>query len=98
MSTVTLTLRPQETPFTDRKSAYMFQPSGSKPFRVTPAAQAEFGSETINSCLEDLQQLAREHHGLQYVQVFEEEGTAKRLWFIEDCDGGAITALLPSDY
>ena len=36
-------------------------------------------------------------YGIDYLQVFEsEEGS--RLWFIEDGEGGAITALLPEEY
>jgi hypothetical protein len=93
-----LSLRPQEIPLDDARSSCMFRPSPGKPFRVTPAALAEFGLDVIACCLDFLQKLARRHEGLQYVQVFEEQSTNRRLWFIEDSGGGAITALLPSDY
>ena len=63
-----------------------------------PAAIAAFGQAEIVQCLAVLQQKARQHDGLDYLQVCEEAGTGRRLWFIEDGDGGAITALLPSDY
>ncbi len=36
--------------------------------------------------------------GLDYLQVFDDSDKAEALWFIEDDAGGAITALLPSDY
>ena len=35
--------------------------------------------------------------GIDYLQVFETPDGA-RLWFIEDGEGGAITALLPEEY
>ena len=73
-------------------------PSSAEPFVATPAAIDAFGTETIVQCLGVLQTQAREHKGLDYLQVFEDPATKKRLWFIEDGPGGAITALLPSDY
>ena len=57
-----------------------------------------FGVECIVRCLHKLQDRAQLHDGLDYLQVFEDDATERRLWFIEDSDGGAITALLPSDY
>ena len=94
----TLTLKPQEIPLDDPDSCNMFRPSGNKPFLATPAAIAAFGHEAIVACLTELQQQARHHQGLDYLQVFEVAGSDDRLWFIEDGQGGAITALLPSDY
>lgn len=41
---------------------------------------------------------AEQHGGIDYLQVFEDESKSEALWFIEDGPGGAITALLPSDY
>ena len=41
---------------------------------------------------------ADEHHGLDYLQVFKADDKPEDLWFIEDGEGGCITALLPSDY
>ena len=94
----TLTLKQQEIALDHPDSGNMFQPSAGKPFVATPAAIAAFGQPQIVQCLAVLQQKARNHEGLDYLQVFEEVGTDRRLWFIEDGEGGAITALLPSDY
>lgn len=52
----------------------------------------------IFPCLTILQRLAKEHEGIDYLQVFTDSSKPEPLWFIEDGDGGAITALLPSDY
>ena len=93
-----LTLRPQEIPLDDPRSCCMFQPSAEKPFVATPAAIEQFGESTIIDCLRFLQSKAITCQGLDYLQVFEITGTNKHLWFIEDGDGGAITALLPDDY
>lgn len=93
-----LTLKPQEIPLDHPDSCNRFNPSGAKPFLATPAALDAFGQQTIVQCLGVLQTEARKHKGIDYLQVFEEAGTDRRLWFIEDGPGGAITALLPSDY
>lgn len=76
----------------------MFQPSADKPFVATRAAIAMYQTEIIISCLGVLRQKADEHAGLDYLQVFESDEYPESLWFIEDGTGGAITALLPSDY
>jgi hypothetical protein len=89
-------LKVQEIPFESPDSRYMFQP-GEKPFLATPAA-IELYRNSIHQCLTQLQDLAREKNGLDYLQVFEDPDKAEPLWFIEDDAGGAITALLPSDY
>lgn len=94
----TLTLKPQEIPLDDPQSSNFFRPSPQKPFVATPAAIAKFGTDAIVRCLALLQDQAQCHQGLDYLQVFEDGSTSSRLWFIEDGDGGAITALLPSDY
>ncbi len=94
----TLTLKRQEIPLDDPQSSNLFRPSPAKPFVATPAAIAEFGTDVIVHCLALLQDQAQRHQGLDYLQVFEDGSTSSRLWFIEDGDGGAITALLPSDY
>lgn len=94
----TLTLKPQEIPLTHPDSCYTFQPSQRKPFVATPAAIQAYGQAVIIACLAELQQRASQHKGLDYLQVFEEADSDCRLWFIEDGEGGAITALLPSDY
>jgi len=91
-------LRLQENSFDDPRSNYMFRPSEHKPFMATPAAVEMYGAETIRGCLTVLRLAAIEHHGLDYVQVFESHERAENLWIIEDGPSGAITALLPSDY
>ena len=93
-----LTLKPQEIPLDHPDSCNRFRPSSAKPFLATPAALEAFGTETIVQCLSVLQEKARHHSGHDYLQVFEDAESKKRLWFIEDGPGGAVTALLPSDY
>ena len=90
-------LKLQEIPFDDPRSCYMFQPSDEKPFLVTAAAVNMY-RESIRHCLNRLQRLAKEKGGLDYLQVFDDPDRPEGLWFIEDDDGGAITALLPSDH
>jgi len=92
-----LTLKRQEIPFDHRDSTCMFVPRYDMPFVATTAAIEQFGNDTIINCLSGLQKLAAENKGLDYLQVFECAGKPS-LWFIEDGPGGAITALLPSDY
>ena len=91
------TLKPQELSFDDPRSECFFRPHGEKPFVATPAALAAY-DDAIMPCLAILQQLADEHDGIDYLQVFTDPSKPEPLWFIEDGDGGAITALLPSDY
>ena len=76
----------------------MFQPSEEKPFVATPPAMALYQRETIIACLRILQEQAVRKQGLDYLQVFDDPDRDEALWFIEDDIGGAITALLPSDY
>jgi hypothetical protein len=90
-------LKPQEIPFGHPDSRYLFRPSSDKPFLATPAALKLYG-DNIAPCLEYLQALACLHGGLDYHQVFTDPGKPEALWLIEDGPGGAITALLPSDY
>jgi hypothetical protein len=90
-------LKVQEIPYDHPDSRYMFQPTSDKPFVATSAAIAMYG-DAIYRCLTQLQCLAHRYNGLDYLQVFEDPEKPKALWFIEDHDGGAITALLPSDY
>jgi hypothetical protein len=94
----TLRLKPQEIPVTDPASNYFFRPSAEKPFVATLAAIAAYGEDEICRCLGYLRGQAEIHKGLDYLQVFECPGKSEPLWFIEDGPGGAITALLPSDY
>ena len=75
----------------------MFQPGPMKPFVATRAALELYGND-ICKCLAILQRKAEEHGGLDYLQVFDGPPNQEPLWFIEDGKGGAITALLPSDY
>jgi hypothetical protein len=91
------TLKPQEVPFDDPASDCRFRPSDTKPFLATPAALAAY-HDVIFPCLAMLQRLAQEHDGVDYLQVFTDPSKPEPLWFIEDGEGGAITALLPSDY
>ena len=92
-----LELKPQEPPLDDPDSSNRFQPRPDKPFLATPGVIERYGHETIVACLRVLQQRASEHNGIDYLQVFE-SADGDRLWFIEDGEGGAITALLPEEY
>jgi hypothetical protein len=89
---------PQEISLDDPKSKCTFSPTAKKPFVATRAAIEMYGFGVIIHCLLQLQAKARRHGGLDYLQVFEDSCKPERLWFIEDGKGGAITALLPSDY
>ena len=91
-------LRQQEIPLDDPASCEMFTPSADKPFVATPAAIEMYGHETILACLAVLQEAAVRDAGLDYLQIFDDSTKREKLWFIEDGTGGAITALLPSDY
>lgn len=91
------TLKPQEIPLDHPDSACMFKPGPRKPFLATPAALKLYG-DVIDACLRKLQHLAKCHKGLDSLQVFTCPGKPEPLRFIEDGEGGAITALLPSDY
>jgi len=65
---------------------------------ATREAVELYGHAVILDCLRQLQWEAQQYQGLDYVQVFESPDHREPLWFIEDGEGGAITALLPSDY
>ena len=91
-------LKLQEIPYDAEASNCRFVASSHKPSVMTPAARDAYGLEDICGCLVILKELAEEHDGLDYLQVFEDATKPEPLWFIEDGDGGAITALLPSDY
>ena len=90
-------LKVQEIPYDHPDSQYMFQPGPEKPFVATPAA-IELYRDAIFRCLVKIQTLAVEKNGLDYLQVFDDPDKPEALWFMEDDPGGAITALLPSDY
>ena len=89
---------PQEIPLDDPQSNCSFKPTATKPFVATPAALEMYGLLAITVCLLELQKKAARHGGLDYLQVFEDPSKSEKLWLIEDGEGGAITALLPSDY
>lgn len=93
-----LKLKPQEISYDSSESCWTFSPTAAKPFVATRTALETFGESTILRCLLKLQEEARRHDGLDKLQVFEDRGTHEQLWFIEDSEGGAITALLPEDY
>lgn len=95
---MSMILKPQEIPFDHADSCNYFRPSPNKPFLATPGALSLFGIETIADCLRELQLKAAQHHGLDYLQVFTDPESPEALWFIEDGEGGAITALLPSEH
>jgi hypothetical protein len=75
----------------------MFQPCSEKPLLATPGAIQAHTAEQIQACLAQLQDLAEVRGGIDYLQVFENED-GDDLWIIEDGPGGAITAILPSEY
>ncbi len=93
-----LQLQPQEISYDAKASCNFFVPSEDMPFVATRAAVEQFEESTIVVCLKELQAEALKHDGLDYLQIFESSDKMKQLWFIEGGDGGAITALLPSDY
>jgi hypothetical protein len=92
-------LKVQEIPFDDPESNNMFAPGANKPLVATPAAIEAYSHEVILACLRTLQDQAKRYDGIDYLQVFKSSEPGKEdLWFIEDGEGGAITALLPSDH
>lgn len=91
-------LKRQEIPFDHPDSRNRFQASPDKPLLATPAAVDAYSMETIVACYRVLNELARLRDGLDYLQVFESQGEDENLWFLEDGQGGAITALLPAEY
>ena len=76
----------------------MFRPGTDKPFVATREAIDLYSNDVIIACWQVLRRMADDHDGIDYLQVFEDESKSENLWFIEDGPGGAITALLPSDY
>ena len=92
------TLKRQEIPLDHPDSFNRFQASPDKPLLATPGAVEVYSMETIVGCYRLLNEVARLHNGLDYLQVFESDDHDQNLWMIEDGPGGAITALLPSEY
>lgn len=91
-----LMLKPQEISLDDPRSKYYFD---TQPFVATRNALDKYGVEIIGSCLFYLQEQAKQYNGLDYLQVFEDkESRRPNLWFIDDGEGGATTAILPEDY
>ena len=89
-------LKPQEIPIDHPGSKYYFT---TQPFVATRNALDTYGVDVIGNCLFYLQRQARQYNGLDYLQVFKDlEGGKPDLWFIDDGEGGATTALLPEDY
>lgn len=94
-----LILKSQELPFDHPRSCYRLRPTESKQFVATAAAIDAYRQDVITRCLQVLHQQADLQDGLDYLQVFVDQQQAREdLWFIEDDEGGAITALLPGDY
>lgn len=94
------TMKPQEIPFDHPDSRHMFRPGPDKPFVATPDAIEMYQHETILACLSVLQAKAQQESGIDYLQIFDgaSVGKTEDLWFLEDGPGGAITAILPSNY
>lgn len=91
-----LMLKPQEIPLDHPNSRYYFT---TLPFLATPNALSIYGETVIIDCLSYLQRQAEQYKGLDYLQVFKDiECDRSDLWFIDDGEGGATTALLPEDY
>ena len=91
-----LILKPQEIPVSHPDSRYFFN---TKPFVATTNSLNYFEIEDIVIYLIYLQRQAKIYNGLDYLQVFEDPSkTLPNLWFIDDGEGGATTALLPEDY
>jgi hypothetical protein len=65
-------LKAQEIPLDDPDSTCMYVPSPEKPFVATQAAIALYSHEMILACWQILRAKADEHHGLDYLQVFED--------------------------
>lgn len=83
-------LQPQEIPFDHPDSRCMFDTQ----FVATTAALRLHGPAEIALCLRELQKLAQERNGLDYLQVF--HLPSGPLWIMDS--GYYVTALLPSDY
>ena len=77
------TLKTQEIPFDAPESNNLFRPGPNKPLVATPAAIEMYSHETILNCFRVLRQLADEHKGLDYLQVFEADDKPENLWLIE---------------
>ena len=86
-------LRSQEHPYGSAESKWFFR-ADTKPTVVTKAASEIFTNQQILEAVLYLKEVANEHGGLDYLQVFDRDRDV--LWVIEGQD--VITALLPGDY
>ena len=93
-----LNLKSQEMPFNSPESDCTFRPSAEKPLLATPEVIRVHTMEKLLACLGRVQHLAKVHNGADYLQVFEDDETGKKVILIEDGEGGAITFLLPEEY
>ena len=80
-------LKPQEIPFDHPDSCCRFVAGPDKPLLATPAAIEMYSHDIIVACYRVLQDLAEREQGIDYLQVFQDEGKAQDLWFIEDGPG-----------
>ena len=80
----------QEIPYDDAESRCMFDTR----FVATAGALRTHGAEALSKCLEEIQRLAVERNGLDYIQSF--TLPTGKLW-IMDSDY-YVTALLPDEY
>ena len=91
-----LMLKPQEIALDHPNSKYYFT---TRPFLATPNVLSVYGERVVIDCLSYLQKQAEQYKGLDYLQVFKDiKRDRPDLWFIDDGEGGATTALLPEDY
>ncbi len=91
-----LVLKSQEIPYDAPESDNMFDLVNSKRVVVTSAVADLLGDNIsqASTCVRRLHEMAQEHRGLDYLQVFEnDEGVD--LWVIEDDE--RITVMTPSD-
>ena len=80
----------QEIPYDDPESRCMFDTR----FVATAGALRTHGAETLAKCLEEIQRLAVERNGLDYLQVF--TLPTGKLWIIDS--DYYVTALMPDEY
>lgn len=83
-------LEMQEIPFCHPDSRCMFD----GPFYSTPGALEAHGAVTIALCVRELQKLAADRNGLDYLQIFRLPNGP--LWIMDR--GHYVSVLLPSEY
>ncbi len=99
MGAVKENLRPEDTSLALQKQEISFEHPDSRcmfdgPFYSTSGVLEVHGADTIARCHLELQQLAGERNGLDYLQVF--CLPSGKLWLIDS--GHYVTALLPDEY